>query len=390
MTAFDACGVEEASIVADQPAAREHQLGLALQSAGGDRTRTVGKPLATLQVGFDHRVGLVALELLERRQVRVLVIQPDDVTDRDQIVLEVVDEAAAVGGVVHRPAGRVYHQAGLVVLGRHLPQFLQADAVGLGVGVAAQIELRLQLLAEVAATALGEQGVLGMQFHAGFVVGPLFAFAGQPHVAGRHTLDRAVLVVEDFGAGKAGIDLDTQRLGLFAEPLDDVAEADDIIAVVEETAGQQAVGDRATTGLRQEQHLVFRHRRVEGSPLRLPVRDQLGQRARVHHRARQDMGAEFGGLLDQADRVIVSFFGCQLLQADRRRQPGRAAADDQHVEFHGLAFHLPSLVFSRFDLAALVVAIILARASTYGCVWYISSGTLGESLNRYFFRGVRQ
>ena len=44
-----------------------------------------------------------------------------------------------------------------MLLGLHLPQLLDADAVGLRVDALAQLELRLQLLAEVAATALGEQ-----------------------------------------------------------------------------------------------------------------------------------------------------------------------------------------------------------------------------------------
>jgi hypothetical protein len=57
-----------------------------------------------------------------------------------------------------------------MLLGLHLPQLLDADAVGLRVGAVAQIELRLELLAEVAATALGEQRVFGVQLHARLVV----------------------------------------------------------------------------------------------------------------------------------------------------------------------------------------------------------------------------
>jgi outer membrane translocation and assembly module TamA len=64
--------------------------------------------------------------------------------------------------------------------GIDFPQFLDADAVGLRVGVGAQVELRLDLLAEVAAAAFGEQGVFGQQFHAGLVVGAGLAVAPRP------------------------------------------------------------------------------------------------------------------------------------------------------------------------------------------------------------------
>ncbi len=71
VAALDARGVEKAGVVADQPAAREHQLGQALQAAGGDRARTVLQALAAFEVLADLGVGLVALHLLEGRQMRV-------------------------------------------------------------------------------------------------------------------------------------------------------------------------------------------------------------------------------------------------------------------------------------------------------------------------------
>ena len=52
----------------------------------------------------------------------------------------------------------------------------------------------------------------------------------------------------------------------------------------------------------------------------LPVGDQRGQTARVDHRARQDMRAHLGPLLQHDHRQI----GVELLQPDRRGQPGRA------------------------------------------------------------------
>ena len=52
------------------------------------------------------------------------------------------------------------------------------------------------------------------------------------------------------------------------------------------------------------------------------------------------MGADFCPFFDQADRQVFSFGLCQLLESDGRGQARRAATDDQHVEFHGFAFHV--------------------------------------------------
>ena len=73
--------------------------------------------------------------------------------------------------------------------------------------------------------------------------------------------------------------------------------------------------------------------------LLLPVGDKLVQADRIDHRARQDVGADLRALLEHADRHFVVALGRELLEADRRRQPGRAAADDHHVIFHRLACH---------------------------------------------------
>jgi hypothetical protein len=60
-----------------------------------------------------------------------------------------------------------------VLSGRDLPQFLDAEAVGLRIDAFAQIEAGFELLAEVPAAAFGKQRVFGAQLHAGLEVGPL-------------------------------------------------------------------------------------------------------------------------------------------------------------------------------------------------------------------------
>ncbi len=50
------------------------------------------------------------------------------------------------------------------------------------------------------------------------------------------------------------------------------------------------------------------------------------------------MAADLGALFQDDDRNLLTLLGGELLQPDRGREPGRAAADDDDVELHGFAF----------------------------------------------------
>ena len=99
-----------------------------LPAALGDGAGAVADALAAGESVADERMRLEALEFLERRQIRVVVIEMDDEADRNQIVVEVIEERAAAGAVVERPAERVLDEAAAVFVRRDLPQLLQADA----------------------------------------------------------------------------------------------------------------------------------------------------------------------------------------------------------------------------------------------------------------------
>ncbi len=64
-----------------------------------------------------------------------------------------------------------------------------------------------------------------------------------------------------------------------------------------------------------------------------PVGQQRVEADRVEDRAGEDVGADLGALFEHDDRAV----GVELLQPDRRRQPGRAGADDDHVVLHRFA-----------------------------------------------------
>ena len=111
------------------------------------RARAVGEPLAALEGVAHQRMGLEALELVERRKIGIVVVEMDDEADRHQIVVEVIEERAAAGAVVERPAEGVLHQARPVLLGRDLPQLLEPDAEFLRLAALVEAEARDQRLA---------------------------------------------------------------------------------------------------------------------------------------------------------------------------------------------------------------------------------------------------
>ncbi|CAB3810847.1 hypothetical protein LMG27177_07524 [Paraburkholderia fynbosensis] len=280
---------------------------------------------------------LVALEFLERRQIRIRIAEADHEADHHLVVIHVIEERAAVGVVFERPASRVHHQTGLVLRGIDLPQLLDADAVDLRIGAVTQLESIVQLTAEVAARAFAEQRVLRVQFHAELEVFGRLAVLADAEVAGGHALHRAIVVVQHFGRRKAREDFDAERFGHCPKPARDVREADHVVAVIFEVVRQRPGRHALRAGFRQEQEAVFGHVDRQRRALFLPVRHQFGDRARVHHRARQDMRPDLRALFQYAHAQLDAFFSRQLFQADRRGQASRAAADDHHVVFHRLA-----------------------------------------------------
>ena len=60
-------------------------------------------------------MGLEALELVERRQIGIVVVEMHDEADRDLVVIVMVEEGAAAGGIVERPAEGVLDQSLLVL-----------------------------------------------------------------------------------------------------------------------------------------------------------------------------------------------------------------------------------------------------------------------------------
>ena len=111
-------------------------------------------------------MGLEALEFIERRQIRIVVIEMHDKTDRHQIIVVVIEEGATAGGIVQRPAERVLDQTFLMLGWIDLPDLLEADAEFRRLAAGVEGEFRDQLLGQAAARAFGEQRVFAEQLHA--------------------------------------------------------------------------------------------------------------------------------------------------------------------------------------------------------------------------------
>ncbi len=229
------------------------------------------------------------------------------------------ERAAGVFGADHvqRPAGGVHHQPLLVLARVDLPDFLDADAVVLHIGFAIQVETLDQLLADVSAAALGEQGVLGAQFHARRIQAFLgVALAVHAQIARDDAAHHTGVVEQRFLGGEAWIDFHAEVFGLLRQPAAQVAQRDDVVALVVHGLGHEQVGhlDRAARVFEHIDVVAFDfgvQRRAEG----FPVGEQLIQRTGFEHRAREDVGAHFRAFLDHADADLVTGFGGLLLEA---------------------------------------------------------------------------
>src|SRR6185437_8551786 len=127
--------IDTATGVADQQGPRHLQAWDRLPAAGCDGAGSRGEDLAPFEQRFHRRMMLELLKGLEWRQARILVVEPDDESDIQAILVEMVDEAAAVGGRVERPAEGVLDQAGLDPAGRYLPQLLHPQPEALWAAV---------------------------------------------------------------------------------------------------------------------------------------------------------------------------------------------------------------------------------------------------------------
>jgi hypothetical protein len=91
---LDARHVDETGRAAEQRAARKVSRGTDCHPPSVS-ARAIGDALAAREGVADRRVRLETLEFLERRERRVGIVEVDDKADRNQILVEVIEERTA-------------------------------------------------------------------------------------------------------------------------------------------------------------------------------------------------------------------------------------------------------------------------------------------------------
>ena len=151
-------------------------------------------------------------------------------------------------------------------------------------------------------------------------------------------------LIDELGAGKMREDVDARLFHELTEPLHQLIERDDVVAVVPQRRRSDRKLQRAGGG--EEIGRIVGDGSIERRGL-LEVRNQLAQSARVHDRAGELVRAEFARLLEhinilggkrgRAPGLGVLFDEPRKMQ--RTGQPARPRADDEYVRFELLALH---------------------------------------------------
>ena len=275
------------------------------------------------------------LELLEQvvgGQLDIRVLEPDHEAERDVVVAHRVDERAAelpvLGALAQRPAQRVDD---LVERLRDLPDLLHAERPDLWV-LTLEAEVVDRCGRQVTGGALGKHRDLRRDVDPRLVVRERLALTALALVP-RADADDAAVVDEELLPRRLGKDHRAARLRLLGEEAPELRHGHDPVAVVHHRRRRRDAERRA---LREEVHRLAVHRPVGGHVLdRHPSREQLADRARVHHGAGEEVRARLLSLLEHRDRNVAELLGEagmlleELPDADRAREPARAAADDQ-------------------------------------------------------------
>ena len=101
-------------------------------------------------------------------------------------------------------------------------------------------------------------------------------------------------------ARKTHEQIDACRLDLPGEPLREMAERDDVVAVVAKRGRRDRQAELVLR--REEVDVVLANRRAERRAFALEIRDQLVQRGGIQQRARQGVRARLARLFDHGDR----------------------------------------------------------------------------------------
>jgi len=151
-------------------------------------------------------------------------------------------------------------------------------------------------------TALGKNCIAGVKFETRFIGRFLLATGINPHIAGGDTLDAVVILIKNFGRRKTGKNFGTQLNCLFSQPTTQIAQGDDVVAVVVHRPWQQQSRKaKRCPGSGEKIDIVTGDSGIQRCASFFPIREKLIQRGRLEYRTGQDMGANFGAFLQYAN-----------------------------------------------------------------------------------------
>src|SRR5262249_30426201 len=267
---------------------------------------------------------------------RIVIIQSDDEADVEQIVLHPVNESAAERVVGQGVTERVHHGTRFDAPFRQLPDLFHPDRVNLRIAAFIEIKPPDQLLGQRAARAFAEHGHFGEDVGAGLIILLRLAVLADALVAGAHADDPIVFIVEQLGAGEFRNEHHVRRFDNRAEPADQLIQTDDVFAVVLERRRDNRRFDLEATG--QIRNILFADLGFERRAELLVIRQQLRERANVHHRARNYVRADLAAFFDYGDGDLAETLAGpfvalvdELAQAQRSGERGGAGAYEKGI-----------------------------------------------------------
>src|SRR5208337_1410161 len=143
------------------------------------------------------------------------------------------------------------------------------------------------------------------------------ALAVEPQIPCCDANHGAFAIGQNLGCGEAWVDFYPKFFGLAGKPADDIAEANDITAMVRHQRRHDEIRKRHVALRAKISKAVLRHMLRDGRAFLPPSGNESVETGRVEDSAREDVRACFGALLEKDNRDILASFGCELFQADR-------------------------------------------------------------------------
>ena len=200
-----------------------------------------------------------------------------------------------------RPAHGVDDFAGGDAAGGNFPKFFYADAIGLRVGVFGEIKFLNELLGERPARAFGENDDLGLEIVAGLEVGFRMSFFVDALVVSANAGD-AVALEKQFRSGESGEDRDAGFFDLASEPLHELVQRDDVVAVIAKE--RRCDGKLEFRFFCEEVDAFLDHFRVERRLL-FEVGQQFRNRTGVEQSSREAVLSDLAGFLEDVDIFLA-------------------------------------------------------------------------------------